>query len=579
VSTRPATTARVSTFAPLRVRAFRRLFIAGTISEGGSFLLLAAAPWLMLELTRSPLMVSLVTVSLALPRLLLTLPAGALADAIDRRLLFMVGQWGAALAAAILAVLTWQDGVTPGTLLVLCFALGVGIAVSTPAQQSLIPDLVDRELVPAASSLNSASFNIARAVGPAIGGALSAAGKADLAFGLDAVSFLAVVAVLVGMPAVGQADGGGGGMWRSTRTGLRYVRFTRPLLLLVGTAAAFTLTGTAIQTLLPNVVSDDLRLGADGFGLLLGTFGLGALVGALTRERARTFIRGLLPLSMGGFGVAGLVFGLSRLPLLSAVALAIAGLFWVWTLTTMHATVQLMSPRWVRGRATSIYLLAVLGVQPFGAVIAGSLAEVIGAATTVAVLTVATVLVGFVAGRADLPILGEVIAPQALDDWSVPRHEPQVAGSPVLVATTWRIDPADAPEFFAALRTLRRHRLRTGADRWTVFRHADDPCLITEQFQVHDWEEHLAQHARIDDEVAAALRHARSFDRAGGPATQHLAGLDLLDPASLFVQETAVARHAALHARDGSVPLEVSGRDPGSPHHPRPPAPTAAPGA
>ncbi len=546
-----------STFAPLRVVAFRRLWAASVISHLGTFLLLVAAPWLMLELTGSPLMVSLVTASLALPRLILTLPAGAWADAIDRRVLAMFGNWVAAASVAVLAVLTWQDAITPALLLMFCGAIGTGTAVAIPAYQTLIPELVEDRLVPAATALNSAAFNVARAVGPAIGGAFVAADRAELAFGLDAISFLVVVLVLVGAPSLGQADRAGLGVLRSTRTGLRYVRFTRPLLLMFGTGAAFTLTATSVQTLLPTVVQDDLGLQADGFGYLLGAFSVGALVGALTRERARSVVRDLLPWSVVAFGVCGVVFGLARTPGLAAGALVLAGVAWVWTLTTMSATVQLMAPRWVRGRAVSIYLLSILGVQPFGAVVAGVMAESLGSGLTVAVLCGGTIAIGLVASRADLPVLGEVAPPALPEDWVAPQHELAVAGSPVVVETTWRIDPADTSEFFAALRDLRRHRLRTGAERWGAFRHADDPFRITESFQVHDWDEHLAQHRRLDTEAVDTLRRARSFDRDGGPVTIHLAGLDLADPDGHRLHGNELTQHAMLHASDGSVPLHA----------------------
>lgn len=545
----------ISTFAPLRVVAYRRLWVASVISHLGTFLLLVAAPWLMLELTGSPLMVSLVTASLALPRLILTLPAGAWADAIDRRVLAMFGNWAAAASVAVLAVLTWQDAITPSLLLLLCGALGTGTAVAIPAYQTLIPELVEDRLVPAATALNSAAFNVARAVGPAIGGALVAAGKADLAFGVDAVSFLVVVAVLLRVPSMGQADRAGLGVLRSTRTGLRYVRFTRPLLLMFGTGAAFTLTATSVQTLLPTVARDELGMAAGGFGLLLGAFGAGALAGALSRERMRALLPDLLPWSIVAFGVCGVVFGLARTPWLAAAALVLGGAAWVWTLTTMSATVQLMAPRWVRGRAVSIYLLSILGVQPFGAVLAGVLAEAFGSGVSVAVLCGAGIGVGLVAARAGLPVLGEVAPPALPEDWVAPQHEPVLAGSPVVIETTWQIAGEDTQEFFAVLRDLRRHRLRTGAERWGAFRHADDPFRITESFQVHDWDEHVAQHRRIDVEAAAVLRRARTFDRGGGPVTVHLAGLDLLDPDGHRLQATELTRHAALHARDGSVPL------------------------
>lgn len=550
----------VPALAPLRVADYRRVWVAALVSHVGTFLQLVAAPWLMLELTGSPFQVSLVGASLMLPRLLLTIPAGVLADVVDRRTLLLAGQVANAAAVSTMAVLAWQGTLTPTTLVALSFALGVGTAVSLPAFQTLVPDLVPRALLPAAVTLNSAAFNVARAVGPALGGALVGAGLASVAFGANAASYLVIAAILLTLPreAVPQQRRA---VWRSAATGLRYARFTPSIWSILVVTAAFSLTAAAVQTLLPNVSSDDLGLGARGFGVLYGLFGGGALVGALTRERARVRIPGpvLLPGAIAGFGAAGVLFGLSPLPVVSGLALAAGGLFWVWTLTTLNATVQLLSPRWVRGRTMSLYLLAFAGIMPVGALAAGSVAEALGAGHAVAVLSGATLIVGLASRRFDLPVLGDIEEPAAPDDWSVPRHASQVGGGPVLIVTTWEIDPGDVGPFLDALRNLRRHRLRTGARRWSVFRDADQPYRITEVVEVHDWDEHLHQHSRIDTEAAAAIRAARSFDRAGGPVTRHLAGLDLLDSSAPSIEDQLLTVHEELHQTDGSVPLTGRG--------------------
>ncbi len=551
-----------STFAPLRVPNYRRLWLAFLVSNLGTFLQLTAAPWLMLELTGSPLWVALVTASMTLPRLLMTLPAGALADVFDRRTMTAVGQLVAAVSVAIMAVLTWQGWLTPTLLLVLTFGLGLGTAISIPALQTLIPDLVGDDLLAPATALNSASFNVARAVGPALGGLFVAADRAELAFGLNAISYLGIVVVLTTLPAVGSADVAGGGVWRSTRTGLRFVRFTRAVLVVVAVTAVFNLTATAFQTLLPTVVEDDLAMGANGYGLLLGLFGAGSLLGALTREWVRGRVRHVLPAAILVNGIVGVVFGfVSRDPAVSGALLFVAGLTWVWTVTTMNTIVQIVSPRWVRGRAMSVYLLAALGMQPLAAVLAGSLAEVVGSANAVGVLALVTVVLGLVATRIDMPVLGEVSVPSAPDDWSVPRHVEQVPGSPVVVATTWQLDRDDLPEWFTAMRDLRRHRLRTGAQSWSLFRHAEDPLTFTEYFQVHDWEAHLAQHGHIDGPAATAIRRAAAFDRTGWPRTEHVARVDLEADDLLSSHDVAATSHARLHDTDGSVPL-AAGREP-----------------
>ncbi len=550
----------VGAFAPLRVPAYRRLWSARIVSNLGTFLQLTAAPWLMHELGGTPLLVASVTTALTLPRLLLTLPAGALADVVDRRTLLIVGQLVSAAAVAGMALFTWTGTMGPALLLSFSFALGVGNAVAMPAFQTLVPDLVPRPLMAQAITLNSAAFNVARSVGPAIGGAFVAAGLAATAFALNAVTFLGVVGVLLTFPRATIA-GTRQGVWRSTAVGLRYARFTRPIRVLLLVTSGFSLTTASVQALLP-VLAAELGLGASGFGVLLGLFGAGALIAALTREQLRTRLGArLLPTAMTAFGVAGIVTGLVQVPAIAAVALTVAGLCWVWTLTTLNASVQLLAPRWIRGRVVSLYVLAI-GLQPVGAFLAGAIAEVSSAGIAIAVCTSGTAVLGLLAVRWRLPVLGELDEPEMPEDWVAPSHPHRVGGSPVLVATTWEVEPGRLPEFLDVARELRRQRFRTGAKRWSLYRDAARPEVVTEFFVVHDWAEHLAQHARIDQEVASVLRRARAFDVAGGPHTRHLAGLDVVDKDAAPLEEQLLTQHEELHRVDGSVPLDPMERDP-----------------
>jgi MFS family permease len=550
----------VRTFAPFQVPEYRRIWSAALVSHIGTFLQLTAAPWLMKEMTGSPLLVALVTTALTLPRLLLTLPAGALADVLDRRTLLLAGQSFSAASVAALAVLTAMDLLTPVALLALVFALGVGSAIAMPSFQTLVPDLVPRPLMAQAITLNSAAFNVARAVGPAIGGLLVAAGLASAAFGANAASYLAVIGVLLTFPRSKVEDPARQGLWRSTASGLRYARFTRPVRVLLGMTALFALTTASVQALLP-VVTDELGMGATGYGILYALFGTGALIAVATRERARTrFGHRMLPGTVLGFGAAGMAFGLAPLPVLAGLALMAAGLFWVWTMTTLNASIQLLAPRWVRGRVVSLYVLAI-GLQPVGALGAGGLAEWTGAGNAVAVFTAGTAALGLVAFRLGLPVLGQLDEPVPPEDWPIPRHAQHVGGSPVIVATTWEVDRSEVEEFLAVMRQLRRQRFRTGAHRWSLYRDADRPTRITEFFVLHDWEEHLAQHARMDAEAAAVLARARAFDRADGPVTRHLAGLDVIDSDAPPIEEQLLTVHEEAHRHDGSIPLDGRERD------------------
>ncbi len=547
----------VPALAPLRVGPYRRIWSAAVVSHVGTFLQLTAAPWLMNELTGSPLMVSLVTTALLLPRLLLTIPAGVLSEVMDRRTLLLVGQLASAVPVAAMAVLTAMDLITPTVLLALTFALGIGNAIGLPSFQTLVPDLVPRPLLAQAITLNSAAFNVARAVGPAIGGALVGTGLASVAFGANAASYLGLVGVLLAFPRSTTEDIRRPPLLRSAAAGMRYARFTRPIRRLLAVTSAFALTAASVQALLPSVVSDDLELGATGFGVLYGLFGAGALVGAFSRERGRVRLgHRLLPGSVVMFGVGGVAFGLAPHPVVAGAALTVAGLAWVWTLTTLNASIQLLAPGWVRGRVVSLYLLAI-GLQPIGAFVAGAVAEVVGSGVSVAIMTGATVALGLVLLRLDLPVLGELDEPTpAPDDWVVPTHAQAVGGTPIVIATTWEVDPDELTPFLDAMRELRRQRFRTGATRWSLFRDASRPQLVTEMFTVPDWDEHLAQHGRIDGEAAAAIAHARSFDRAGGPRTRHLAGLDVVDRTAASWEDQLLTVHEELHRTDGSVPLD-----------------------
>jgi MFS family permease len=495
----------------------------------------------------------------------------AVADAFDRRSLMVVGNAVSACSTAAMAVLAAAGAMTPAALLALSGALGVGGAITLPSQQTLLPDLVPGGARAQAITLNAAAFNVARAVGPSLGGLLVAAGLTAASFGLNAASFVLVIAVLLTLPRQPAEDDARGHLWRSAALGVRYARFTRPILRLIAVTGAFTLTATSVQTLLPTLSDDDLGLGAVGFGVLYGLFGVGALAAVAGRERVRRRLgRWMLPGAVTGFGLGGVVLGLSpALPaggaVVAAAGLALCGTAWVWTLATLNATVQTLAPRWVRGRIVSLYLLAI-GLQPVGALLAGLLAEAAGSGTAVAVLSAGSVALGLVTARMDLPVLGEVAEPLPAEDHTVPVHATRVAGSPVVVLTTFQVDPSQVEDFLAVLRELRLARFRTGARRWSLYRDADRPHRITEVFVVADWEERLAQHARIDAAAAAVLARARSFDVDGGPITRHLAGLDILDPSAPPIHEQLLTEHAAYHAEDGSVPLEV-------------PDPAGAPGA
>jgi len=547
-----------SSIGPLRVRHFRALWVAAVFSNVGSFLQAVAASWAMLELTGSPLWVGLMAASATLPLLFLALPAGALADLVDRRRILLIAQSIMGAAAVAMAVAWYMDIIGPGLLLGLGLALGVGLALNQPAWQAMVPDLVPRGMVADAVALNSVAFNVARAVGPALGGIIIVTNGPGLAFALNAVSFIGVIGVVFTFRPAVPDDLGDESVGNAIAVGLRYARYTPPFRRLLAIAAGFAVTSAVVQSLLPNITVDALGSTASTYGFLLGAMGVGALVGAFTRSFGLERLgAAMVPLSIAAFGVAGIVVGMSRLVPLTALALLIAGLLWVWSLATLNATVQLMTPQWVRGRAMSLYTLAFVGFLPLGSIIGGALGNVIGAAEATAVMSVATVVLGLAFTRIGIPALGEGATSDPPADWVAQPHAAHMEGGPVMIVNTWVIPHEELAEFLTTMNELRHVRLRTGAYQWRLYRNAEDPHRMSEFMLLSSWEDHIRQHHRMDAAAVDVIRRASSFDQSGGPQTRHLVALSV-DPGSLPEWDQLLAVHDDLHASDGSIPLDVN---------------------
>jgi len=546
-----------SSIEPLRIRHFRALWTAAVFSNVGTFLHAVAASWAMLELTNSPLWVGLMAASATLPLLFLALPAGAIADLVDRRKVLLIAQSIMGAAAVAMAVTWYLDIVGPGLLLGLGLVLGVGLALNQPSWQAMVPDLVPRGMVADAVALNSVAFNVARAIGPAIGGVIVAASGPGLAFAINAFSFIGVIAVVFTFRKAAPGDLGDETVGSAIAVGLRYARYTAPFRRLLAIAASFAVTSAVVQSLLPNVTKDALNSGASTFGYLLGAMGVGALGGAFTRRYGLDKLgRSMVPLSMTAFGVAGVLVGISRSVPLTFLAMVLAGVCWVWSLATLNATVQLMTPQWVRGRAMSLYTLAFVGFLPLGSIIGGAIGNVIGAAEAVAAMSAGTVVLGLVFARIGIPALGEGTIHEPPADWVAQPHLDHVRGGPVMIINTWVIRHEELAEFLAIMNDIRQMRLRTGAYQWDLYRNAEDPHRMSEFMLLASWEDHIRQHHRIDAAAVHLIRSASRFDQSGGPKTRHLVAVPV-EPGELPAWEELVTVHDDLHATDGSIPLDA----------------------
>src|SRR5438270_2480946 len=374
------TPAQHSALSPLREPLFRSLWIAAVISYTGSWMLTVATGWLMTSLTSTPMWVSLVQVAVRLPVFLIALPAGALADIVDRRKFLLFTQSSMVAAAMVLGVMTLTRTVTPEILLVFTFLLGVGAVMNDPAWQSLTPDLVPPSKLAAAVALNSAGFNIARAVGPALGGLVIAAigsgtSGSGWAFLLNAVSFFGVILFLyVWKPAKTEHSNGATTFTGAIAVGLRYARQEPRIRIVLVRTLVFSIFASAFWALLPLIAS---KFGAEGFGAMLAFFGLGALCGAGVLAVARRRFSPDVVIAFATVVFAVALCGLVRSPSLAIASAfsAAAGLAWISILATLNLAAQTAAPAWVRARVISMYVLVLQGGLALGSAVWGAVAS------------------------------------------------------------------------------------------------------------------------------------------------------------------------------------------------------------
>jgi MFS family permease len=502
-----------SAWAPFRHEAFAALWGAQFISNIGSWMQTVGAQWLMLALTGSAAYVALIQTAASLPIVLFAVLAGALGDLVDRRKFLLVTQVLMLLAAAALGALAIAGLVTPWLLLGLIFAVGTGQALTSPTWQTLQPELVSPAERPQAISLGAVNQNLARAVGPAIGGVILAATSAGTVFLINALTFLAVLGVLVWWrgsrrpaPAVPAEHVG-----EAIRAGARYVSASPALRVILVRAGLFVFFASAIWALLPVTAQSQLHLGSGGYGLLLGCVGVGAVAGALVLPALRSRLGPGTQLTAGSAALAcvALVLGYVHVTALVAVSLAVAGMAWILALSTLNSLYQLTLPQWIKARGLSFYLIVFQGGNAAGSAVLGITAQHLGLSATLLV-TAAGLALGPLAG---LRYRFQVIPPAQLlpaAEWPVPdlTGEDQAAG-PVMVSVEYRARAGLEADLLAALRDARFSRRRTGASAWRVWQDAADPARIVEQFVVASWEEHLRQHDRVtvrDQERFTAIR-------------------------------------------------------------------------
>lgn len=517
--------ASAGSFAPLRQTFFAVLWVATIIGNTGSFIRDVASAWIMTDLSSSPAAVALVQAAATLPIFLLAIPAGVLSDILDRRKFLIAIQFLLASVSICLMLLSLAGLQSVTSLVTLTFLGGIGAALMGPTWQAIVPELVEKKDLKNAVALNSLGINIARAVGPALGGLILASLGAAFTYGVDVITYVFVISALLWWrrPVAAQdvlAERFPGAF----RAGLRYARASRELHVVLVRAFVFFALASSVWALLPLVARSLLGGGASFYGILLGAVGLGAIAGAIIMPKLREHLSADGLLLVAALVTAAVMAFLSFAPpqWAAVAALLALGAAWITALTTLNGVAQAILPNWVRGRSLAVYLTVFNGAMTAGSLGWGAVATLIGVPFTLLTGAAGLVALGLGAHRLKLP-KGEA-------DLMPSRHwpEPLTAApvehdrGPVLIQIEYRISPEERADFLKALARLSAERRRDGAYAWGITEDAADPGLMLEWFQVESWAEHLRQHHRVSKADADTQAEVLRFHRGEGrPVVRH----------------------------------------------------------
>jgi predicted MFS family arabinose efflux permease len=483
--------------------AFTVVWTATLVSNIGAWMYNAASGWLMVSLDADPLVVSLVQVANTLPIFLFALPAGALADIGDKRRFLIAMEGATTLVSAIFAALVGLGHVTPTVLLLFMFLIGVGGALTAPAWQAIVPQLVPAQALMPAVAANSVGINISRAVGPALAGSVIGLLGIAAPFWVNAISNLAVIGALLWWhpPRTGASRLAAERFSSAILTGLRYARHNRHLRATLIRAVAFFLFASAYWALLPLVAHDRLGGGPGLYGVLLGAIGAGAIAGAFLLPWAKARLGPDLMVAAGTVGTAGTLalFGIARGPAVALVASALAGASWIAVLATLNVSAQVALPNWVRARGLALFVTVFFGTMTLGSVAWGSLASALGLPLAHYIAAGTALLALPLTWRWKLQTgAGVDLSPSM--HWPAPIVTGQIDGDqgPVLVTVEYRLAAEkDRQRLLAAFEQLSHGRHRDGAYKWGVFQDTADRMQFLETFLVESWLEHLRQHERV----------------------------------------------------------------------------------
>ena len=506
--------------APLRLIAFRRIWSASLLSNFGLLIQAVGAAWAMTQMTSSADKVALVQTALMLPVMLIAMPAGAIADMYDRRIVSLIALGVALTGATALSVLAWLGLVTPNSLLALCFVVGSGMALLGPAWQSSVTEQVPADMLPAAVALNGISYNIARSFGPAIGGIVVATAGAVAAFAANAVLYFPLMVALF--------------LWRRDSepsrlpreqlnraivSGVRYIANSPAIRIVLARTLVTGLIGGSISALMPLVVRDLLHGGAQTYGIMLGAFGMGAVIGALNISEVRKRLSGeaairACAISMGGAIAA---VALSHEPVLTAAALVVAGAVWMLAVALFNIGVQLSAPRWVAGRSLAIFQASISGGIAIGSWGWGHLTDAAGVEAALLVSAILMLLSPLLGFWLKMPRVG------ARNEDAEVLADPEVQLSltarsgPLVVEIEYRVAQDNARAFHNVMQEVQLSRQRNGAYGWSIARDIADPELWTERYHCPTWLDYLRQRNRSTQSERELHQSAMDFHLGPDP--------------------------------------------------------------
>lgn len=515
------TSGRKNIWSALREPYFRILWLANVASLVGSWMNETATAWLMTSMTLLPFMVALLQTSVSLPFFLMALPAGALADIIDRRKILIAAQLVMLSTVLVLGIFTLTGIITPVMILILTFSLATAAAINAPTWQSIIPELVPAERLQSAITLGSVAFNVARVVGPVLGGILLAFAGPAFVYFANTLSFVGVISALIhwkyrqpekSLPAERFIG--------AIRTGVGYVRNVAQVRTILMRMAIFSFFGSSLWTFLPIIARVRLNLSPSKFGLLMCFFGLGGLLGAALLPRAGQFLRlkSLANCATLLFAASIAILSFSKFFWLTGAALIVGGIAWLTLISTYNTAILSIVPSWVRGRVMSVFMLAFFGPFAVASALWGFLGTWLGITPTLVLTSVFT-------GIGVIATSGMQLSELHGIDLTPSEHWPQFTGDtepalhegPILVVAEYSVDPGRLDDFLNAVYALRTIRMRDGAFRWNLFKEAGSGDRFIESFLVESWVDYMRQQKRFTVSDGGVADTVRSCQKEGEP--------------------------------------------------------------